>query len=495
MFIFSHLCDKRLFFFCLAYFFCLCMAMKLTGGSGFLLIFPLVLVGFGKNKAEFLLFSLLLTAILTITNAVIAPKNMVFSLCNRIVYLLVGGVMSLQVLTQRRSPVIAPMLGMLFFIGYMALSSSVGWQPIISYLKLFLFLVTFFAFYSAANTVSSRMRMSAQRVRAMLLACASIEILGSIALLPFPRLGMMRVEEFFLTHGYIPEGSLFMGMTFHSQSLGPIIAMVGCFLFADLLFFVRRWEPFYILLLLCSSILIYKTGSRTAMGTFVVGFAFVGFSFMLARGIGSSWKNRVLGALMVISVIGGLALVATPQLRSATISFIYKARGGEVAEEKRGYSNFVASRQGLMDRAIENFLESPWIGNGFQVSSQMQELEITSYKQLLSAPVEKGVWITAILEEGGVFGFLIFVGVILYILNSLLSHHAYMGATTFFVTLVINLGEFTLFSMSGVGGVFWAFIFMGLALDVQQLRQRKSIKIQRWQEYESPPIIRVLPQG
>ena len=124
-----------------------------------------------------------------------------------------------------------------------------------------------------------------------------------------------------------------------------------------------------------------------------------------------------------------------------------------------------------MDNAIANFKESPWIGNGFQVSEDFDHREIVSWKQVLSAPIEKGVWVTAVLEEGGVFGMVLFVTFILTAIFGLLSKRAVIGASALFIFVVSNLGEFTFFSMSYTGGLMWAMVFTGIALDAQRLKE------------------------
>lgn len=451
----------------------LCVAMKVTGGAGFLLILPFVILGFSKNKTGLLFWCILATTVLTMTNPNIAPKDSTFSIANRLIYLLVGGVMTLQMVGQRTSKLLTPLLAILPYLAYMAMVSSVGWQPIISYLKLTLFTIVFFAFYSVGNAATTQSSLGAAQLRSFFLCFATFLIAGSVCLIPFPAISLLRVEDFFLQHGYYPEGALFMGMTLHSQALGPIVAIVSVVLLADLLFSVKKWDPLYLFLLILSPILIYKTGSRTAMGTYIAGLFFTTFVFMCARGMGARWKNKALSALFLLGLCGGLAFMATPSLRQSAIEFIFKSRGTEVAKESQTFEKMISSRQGLVDRATTNFHESPWIGNGFQVSEMQRDLKVTSWKQLLSAPIEKGVWVVAVLEEGGVFGMMLFCLFLLIAFYSLLTHHAFIGASALFVFIVSNLGEFTFFSISGMGGLFWAMVVMGLAMDAARLRQDK----------------------
>lgn len=461
--------DKKLLFQGLLGLLFLCAAMKVTGGAGFLLIFPLVVLGFSKNKAGLLFWCILATTVLTMTNNALVEKGSIFSIVNRLLYMLVGGVMFFQLVGVKVSKILTPLLALFPFLAYMAIVSSVGWAPIISYLKLFLFVVVFLAFYGACSTLQ-RSVVGAQQLRSIFLCFACFIILGSVALIPFPGISLMRAEDFFQQYGYYPDGALFCGITWHSQALGPLVAICSVILLADLLFSIRRWDPLYGLLLVLSPVLIYKTGARTAMGTYLAGICFVSFVFMCAQGVGARWKNKALSLLFLIGLAGGCAFMATPSLRQGVVNFVFKTRVGDVAKEDMTFERAVSSRQGLVDISMKNFKESPWIGNGFQVSEMYKGVKIRSWKQLLSAPIEKGVWVAAVLEEGGIFGLILISFFWIFAFATLLSRHAFIGASGLFVLFVSNFGEFTVFSMSGNGGILWAMIFMGVALDAARLR-------------------------
>ena len=465
----------------------LCLAMKVTGGAGFLLIFPLILMGFSKNKTNLLFWCVLATTVLTMVNPNIAPKGSIFSIANRLIYLMVGGIMVLQVVGQRASKPLTPLLALLPYLGYMAIVSSVGWQPIISYLKLALFTIVFFAFYSVSNATISRVQMNIAHLRSIFLCFAIFLIVGSVCLIPFPGIATMSAQ-YYVSRGLpIPEGSLFMGITLNSQALGPMTAVMSVMLLADLLFSVRKWDKLYLLLLALSPILIYKTGSRTAMGTYAAGLFFVTMVFMQARGVGAKWKGKALSALVLIGMLGGIAFMATPSVRESAVQFIFKTRGQEIAKESQTMETMMSSRQFLIERALKNFHESPWIGNGFQVSDEHKDLQITSWMQLLSAPIEKGVWVVAVLEESGVFGMIFFCLFLLIAFYNMLTRRVFIGAAVLFVTLVSNLGEFTFFSMSYMGGLFWSMVFLGVAMDAARLKQEiLERQFPQWQMMPPP---------
>lgn len=448
----------------------MCGLMKATSGAGFLVIFAVVFAGFSKNRIPVLLFALVATATLTVTNPFLAPKGFVFTVAARLVYIIAAGVMILQVVGRKAPKQLTPLLGLMPYLAYQAMTSSVGYQPIISYLKMVLFLLVFFAFYGVASAARGREDFRFERaVRTVLLIFACYFIFGSLALIPFPGIGKMGAAAA-LEQGLTVESvGLFMGVTFQPQTLGPAISVVSTVLLADLLFSLRRWNYLYLALLLATPVLVYYTSSRTAMGTWLAGMCFTVFVFMCSHGVGSRWKGRALGAITLVGMLTGIALFATPGVQDKVLGFVLKTSEEKASEEEFSFERFTYSRQGLMDSSMAGFEESPAIGNGFQVSSLMADMDIRSWKQLLSAPMEKGVWITAVLEEGGIFGFLLFCGFLLIAFPLLLSRQAYLGACALFVFIVSNLGEFTFFSTSGGGGFLWAVTFMGLTLDAQRV--------------------------
>lgn len=451
----------------------LCGLMKVSDGAGFLAILLPLLVAFGKNKTELLVYVLLATAVLTVTNGAIAPKGMVFSIAARALYLTVAGVIILQNTGRRAARFLTPLLSIFIYVGFQAMTSAQGWQPIISYLKILLFTIVFLAFWGMANAASVRDGVRPQVLRSVVVVFACYLILGSLALIPFPAIGKMGAEEALELGLPVESMGLFQGVTFHPQTLGPAVGMISVILFADLLFCIQRWNKFYLFLLLCAPVLIFYSSSRTAMGTWLAGMSFVTFVFMCARGVGARWKNRALGVLMLVGVLGGIALFATPQMRNAVARFALKYTS-EGQELDVSWKAVTVTRQGLMDASMDNFRESPVIGNGFQVSKAQEGLDIHSWGQLLSAPIEKGVWVMAVLEEGGVIGMILFLLFLVIAFWGMLSRRAYIGACALFVLLVSNFGEFTFFSMSANGGIGWALVFTGLALDAARLRQERQ---------------------
>ena len=92
-----------------------CVCMKLAGGLGSLLVFPILLGALSRNRQEWVFYSLLLITCLTVTNSNIAPKDFVFTIVARVVYLFLAVVMTLQLTAQRSSRLLRPLLWLLFY--------------------------------------------------------------------------------------------------------------------------------------------------------------------------------------------------------------------------------------------------------------------------------------------------------------------------------------------------------------------------------------------
>ena len=446
-------------------FFIVVAAMKLTGGAGFAIVIPLAFWALMQNKEEDLFFYMLLTIAMVVANPNIVPKNMAFAVEQRGMMAVFGLILTLRVAGQKKAPLVKPLVGVLFYVTYMILPSLQGWCAPISMMKILLFVLVFLSYYGAANATSVNPRANMPIVRSMVLAIAIVFIWGSVALIPLPGYGMMRSR--FLEAGQVERAlsSYFMGMTSHSQCLGPMISGLAALLLADWVFGVRKFSKLYFGLLICCPILIWKTASRGGMLTFAMGVMFVVFLLTRASWVNRRWKGKVLMNLWAIAFIGFFVLLLNPSSRNSLQRFLVKHDVGEGEKVQVNVENFTSSRMGLVDRALTNFKESPLIGNGFQVSDEMKNVKIQSIKDLLSAPIEKGVWIVAVLEEGGVVGWVIFTTFLITAILKFIKYRAYISASVLLVFTASNMGEFSFFSMSYLGGFMWALVFAAVVLD------------------------------
>lgn len=454
---------------CLFVLLAMVIAMYTTKGVGILFLVPLIIGALSGNKTVDLFFYVLVLISMTMGNSILMPKGSLFGIAERSILAVLALVMTSRVVGRKHSPFVTPVLALLPYLLFMALTAFCGWCPYISFLKLFLFTVIFFAYYSVTNETLLAKQIDVGKIRASILSIAIFFLFGSILLIPFPSIGMMRAYDFEMTRNY---SSLFMGMTQHSQSLGPIAASIGILVLSDFLFSIRRADKLYIALLICVPVLVWYSHSRTAMGSLIAGCATILWLFSSSRGQSHAWKGKVNTAAFLLAIVLIGLFCLSDKVKVGIKNFALKFNEVDSASQNVSLEEITATRQGLIDAAMVNFHKSPVFGNGFQVSEEMQMYSVTNGGLLvLSAPIEKGVWISAILEEGGVIGMILFLFFALSFIAVLNRRRAYTTISVFVAMLVSNLGEFSMFSMSYTGGMIWALIFVGMIVDATRIRE------------------------
>ena len=443
-------------------------AMKFTRGFGFAIVIPFTLMALFQNRVEKLLFWILFANMLVVTNDFFAPKNIVFAAGYRGLLTGVGLYGILLFFSVKSSKLVLPLLGIFAYLFYMILPSLQGWAPMVSILKLVMFGSTYMALAFISTKAQASSSLNIRNIRSFMLAFCIVYIVGSVLVYPVPAISMMNAEEMLRSVG--TATSLYKGMTNHSQTLGMFVCCWMAFLMGDWFLNVQKKDKLYLGLILCGVFLILKTSSRTAMGSLLVTVVFLTYNMMQARGMNSRWKSKVVSTLMVFFVLAAAALIAIPSARDAVARKAMKWGANETTAETFTVEKAVSSRMGLVDYSLYLWKLKPMIGWGFQVDPRVGEMERKSGGFVLSAPIEKGVWITAMLEEGGVFGEIIYVTYMLFAFFALLMNRAYLGATVFLLIHVSNMGEFTMFSMSGVGCVWYSVLFTSLVFDAMRLR-------------------------
>lgn len=443
-------------FFWLAVLFVVC---KFTGGAAFVVLIPITLVFIVQARNTALLAVLFVASSAMTMNPFFMPHTVLFVASQKVLMLMAASFLALQVFGRRHSALITPLLSIFPYLIYMVFVSQGGWMPAISNLKLFLFTMIYFALYGCAVRVMDD-RCDERKVRTMVLVLGIFYIFGSLALIPFPGISYMSSDELLKDPTAI---SLFKGTTNHSQALGPTVAMFGVMLFADLVFSIQRSEPLYMALLTVAPYLLYRTSSRTALGSFAAGMAFVTFLAMNGSGVvKTKWRRAMTNFMLMIAVLGSISISVVPPLRDKATRFLLKSYSGETVVSMEV---IMASRSRIYESTLENWRRKPIVGNGFQVSDEMEGMQINGVRDMLSAPVEKCTWLYAILEEGGVIGMILFVLFLLISIGLMVKRRAFIGASMLFTFIMVNLGEFGIFSMSAGGGLYWCMVFVGVILD------------------------------
>jgi len=250
--------------------------------------------------------------------------------------------------------------------------------------------------------------------------------------------------------GYLRNGHGFQGILNHPQALGPTMSLLGVWVVLGMLTLSR--PPWKIVLTAGACLaLILMSEARTA------GFAMVGgiissivVTVLLSRksviklfpGIRST---RV---LLVVFFSVFMAIAFAPKLVDRLDVYVSKRAGAESVIEA-----YDRSRGKLIDRMWGNIEKYPMIGIGFGVASNPSEMQVTRdpiFNLPVGASIEKGVLPLAVVEEVGVFGFLV---VLLWGTSVLRVALEKGGAAVGLLGTIIllNFGESTLFSVGGMG--------------------------------------------
>lgn len=464
------------------------LACKAAGGIGFAISLPLVFWALSTDRSEWLYFWLLMMAVMITSNGKIIRFDGAFAVVQRATLMILAVMLTFKTLGRGLHPYLRPLTGFMFYIFYMAIVSCMGWCPLVSYLKIFLLVFVWLGYLGICNRVMMDERDRIGMIRASMLLFACWVFLGSVAIYPLPAISQMSAADLDLAElkAQMEMLSLFQGMCRHSQLLGPVCAAIGTLVLGDYLYSIRKNNWLYNLLLACCVFCIYKTSSRTAMASFLIGVMMVVYFFMQSRGFSARWKSRVLTFVFVGGLFAVVSSFIVPSVRERVLGFVLKYGGHDSAKiAQMTMEDVLSSRQEKIEGCIASFKASPIIGNGFQVAEGMDK-EVMSMSRasssgiatVLSAPVEKSTWIYAIPEEGGVIGMAIFLIWIVFVWFSLSRLHAYIGLSCFVVQLAINMGEFGMFSLSYVGAVTWACIFAGCVMDSQRYKLEQILRFE-----------------
>lgn len=451
-------------------FLALVFSCKYTNSFSFSLLFLFLLSALLTSKHLLLLRTVFYAALFMVLNEWFIPKSTFFAISQKILLLFAAFVLFFKIFGKRKNNLIKPVFMILPYILFISFSSLFGFNPAISYMKLILWSSVMLAFVSVTILVVNDRKVTSKDVREMCLSVAIFFVSGSILLSFIPSIGYLTPEEFVFSSDSL---SLLKGVANHSQSLGPICVLLIVLLLADNIFSLQKFDVLYTLLILGAIYLVYSTHSRTAMASLLATLSFIFFIAMRRNpAIGKKWQRKIAGFVVFGIFSLGIFVAVYQPIQRQIIMFTLKT---VKTDAQFDVDSMLSSRSALLDLAMYNFKKSPVIGNGFQVSVDMKNVKINSITDLISAPVEKSTWVYAILEEGGVIGMVLFLFFVITMYVSLLKRGGYVSVSVFTSLLLVNLGEFSIFAMSGMGGVIWALFFIALIIDSKRRDEMKFL--------------------
>ncbi len=257
---------------------------------------------------------------------------------------------------------------------------------------------------------------------------------------------------------------LFNGPFYHSNTLGPLSAMMAVLMACVVVYGPYRNRWICVLAALCMVFFMVLTRSRTSLGGLVVGLtAMIALSFLLQRRGLIRLPMRVsrtalLGLLFTAgSMATAVDLSTGGSLSQAFVEFALKGKQAETVTVE----DVLASRQFMIDIMWLNFQRSPLIGIGFEVSTSPYFVENAT---LFNAPIEKGFLPMAVLEETGIIGAFFFAVFLVALFGNMVLTLNVPGLSLILTFLTVNLGEAMFFSLAGHGAYGWLMMTAGMML-------------------------------
>lgn len=268
--------------------------------------------------------------------------------------------------------------------------------------------------------------------------------------------------------GFAKNGRSFQGVLSHPQALGSFLVPVVVLMTAHSLGVRRTASPLGLCILGGLWILMLLSESRNAAVASLLALGLgAGLVSLLRGGAGGRQARRLLAAMGVLVAALIISTLAVPTVSDNVARFIGKWGGDKGVADR-----FQESRGWLIDLQWQSFLASPWTGHGFQVyPSGVFPGGVTEVMGIpVSASVEKGFIGTAVLEETGIIGSVVFVGFVLGLLRLTLSNGDVRSVCLFLACIFINLGECVVFAMGGLGLYVWLMIGMAVTGGAGQVR-------------------------
>jgi hypothetical protein len=166
----------------------------------------------------------------------------------------------------------------------------------------------------------------------------------------------------------------------------------------------------------------------------------------------------VFGLVLLITV----ASIWTGAVRDLVEEIVFKGSGTTTVEDA-----FAQSRGAGVKEQLENFSKAPLTGYGFGVypfGVLGGEKSIARFLGFpISAPAEKGFAFTAVLEEVGIIGGLLFYGLVVSMARRAAKSSRPEILAMFLGAILVNFGEAVIFSPGGIGLFMWLVIALSLA--------------------------------
>lgn len=430
-----------------------------------------------KNKHWLSLSCFILFSVFRVTNAAIRPRVFFANIALNLGMILIE-LSFLLTIKKRSGNHSIPLKLLLLYMTIAFISSTFGYMPIISYMKIINF-VLFISCIWASSEIIYYYNNDLYKLRCLFLAVCMFIIVGTYLTLPFHSIAYPQNMFALMSYGGLTqneaamllsvssETSFLAGILSHSNVLAPALCACFIFILCDMSFVERKIHKFHIILLLLSLPLMIFTRARSAFVILLISI------FSMYFIINSMNRNNHFIKLIVknsIILIVCFAIIGIVVMEIKDNGFSkYLRKTSNLQEDNRTLTvAMVESRMGLIDTNLNDFYKNPILGMGFQTSEIHKYLYQSKRISLFSAPIEKGVLPLMILGETGIIGAIIFIFWLISFFSICIKNNYIATICGMVVILASNLGESSFFAPSGLGGLLWIIsIIGGYVCDIQ----------------------------
>ena len=442
-----------------------------------------VYLALANNLGWALVFFVMMPFFVILNPGILGARSSLFGISVRFGPLLIGLILAMRG-ASRQGRHKLPLIGIVPFIMAAIVSSADGWAPSVSLIKLANFCVFLFGIWFGTQNLQERPK-DVLILRSFFLAMAFLLVFGSIPTMAIPSIGYATSLNWYMGEGIETVNevlkemqlesrvTLFCGLTSHSQTLAPLLSLIVGWVLCDMLLLERRFRWLHLCIIVFALPLIYMTRSRLGLIS-VVAALYMG-AFYAARRV--QLPERLRAHLRQGVMVGGgllLAVVIISQLTTGAMSRWMRKTEGTVDDQRSLGEALTASRMGLIEESLYEFRRNPLFGSGFQVAEYTRDLVAVSKGFILSAPIEKGIAPVMVLGETGIFGEGCFIIFLVTFCGTCVRRKYIVTLSLFIVMLVTNMGEATIFSPGGTGGILWMVSAVGgFTLDTYLLYRRQ----------------------
>lgn len=255
----------------------------------------------------------------------------------------------------------------------------------------------------------------------------------------------------------------FQGLFSHPQLMGVFFAPFAAYFIVQI--FLERtgvlpWWVFGVAVFFAA--LITASGARTAM---LATFLAVAMTLVVVLARGAAFRQtrnpqQIIG-FAILMLLLSLSVIVFGGLRDELEALAFKGDGLSVDEA------FQASRGAMASAHIENFLDAPLTGHGFGIyrgGVLGGEAKIKRFLGIpISASAEKGVAFTAVLEEVGLIGGLVFYALVVALVATAAKSREPGIVAMALAAILVNFGQAIIFSIGGMGLFMWLLLAFSLS--------------------------------